>query len=404
MRFEVLGALRVLDGVGADVGTGAPQQRAVLAALLADAGRTVSTAALVDAVWGEDAGDAAGTSLQVVVSRLRKRLGPAGPALLVTAPPGYRLQVDDDDVDARRFGALVARARERFAQNALVQARADVTAALVLWRGEPYADVRPGVVDAEVARLVSLRLTAVELAAELDLALGRHAQVAGRLPSEVAEHPLQEGLRGSLVLALYRCGEQARALEVYEQGREGWPRSWASTRPRSCSGCTPWCCGRTRPSTRPSTGPARAPRPRRPRCPARWRRARRTRSWAARPRSTRAPRPGGPPCRDGRRRWPWSGRPGSARPASPRRWGSGPAPAAPSSCGAAAWTAGAARRTRPGGRWCRRSRTAAGRSPSPVPALAAGPGPWCCCPVPEAPPPRSPRRLRRSPAPTSSRA
>ncbi|WP_180357797.1 BTAD domain-containing putative transcriptional regulator [Streptomyces sp. NP160] len=123
-------------------------------------------------------------------------------------------------LDAHRFAALLTRARERFAQDALAEARTDVTAALALWRGEPYADVRAGVVDAEVTRLEALRLTAVELAAELDLALGRHAQVAERLPLDVAEHPLRESLRGSLVLALYRCGEQARALEVYEQGRE----------------------------------------------------------------------------------------------------------------------------------------------------------------------------------------
>ncbi|TNM66954.1 hypothetical protein FHN55_11950 [Streptomyces sp. NP160] len=87
VRFEVLGPLRVLDAGGRDLGTGAPQQRAVLAVLLAEAGRTVSASALVDAVWGEDAGEAAVTSLQVVVSRTRKRLGAAA-GVLVTAPPG----------------------------------------------------------------------------------------------------------------------------------------------------------------------------------------------------------------------------------------------------------------------------------------------------------------------------
>nr|WP_276612224.1 BTAD domain-containing putative transcriptional regulator [Kineococcus vitellinus] len=198
---------------------GAPQQRAVLAVLLAEAGRTVSTSTLVERVWGEDAGTSSATSLQVVISRLRKRLSGAGTPVIVTSAPGYRLEVAREDVDAHLFTDLFATARQLVARGEVAPARERIGEALALWRGQPYADVRAEVVPDEVARLEGSWLAATELAAELDLALGRHEDVAARLPAVVAAHPLREGLRGALLLALYRCGEQASALELYEQTR-----------------------------------------------------------------------------------------------------------------------------------------------------------------------------------------
>ena len=218
MRFEVLGPLGAF-AAGERLDVGAPQQRAVLAVLLAEAGRTVSTPTLVERVWGEDAGASSVTSLQVVISRLRKRLSGAGAPVIAMAAPGYRLEVAREDVDAHLFTDLFTAARQLVARGEVAPARERIGEALALWHGRPYADVRAEVVSDEVARLEGLWLAATELAAELDLVLGRHEDVAARLPAVVAAHPLREGLRGALLLALYRCGEQASALELYEQTR-----------------------------------------------------------------------------------------------------------------------------------------------------------------------------------------
>ncbi|WP_432521008.1 ATP-binding protein [Kineococcus sp. SYSU DK006] len=218
MRYQVLGPLAAFEAERR-LDLGAPQQRAVLAVLLVEAGRTVSTATLLERVWGEDAGPAASTSLQVVISRLRKRLSVGGASPILTAAPGYRLEVAREDVDAHRFTDLFAAARRSVAQGEVLVAREQTGAALALWHGQPYANVRADVVSDEVARLDGLWLAATELAAELDLVLGHHEDVAARLPAVVAAHPLREGLRGALLLALYRCGEQAAALALYEQTR-----------------------------------------------------------------------------------------------------------------------------------------------------------------------------------------
>jgi predicted ATPase/DNA-binding SARP family transcriptional activator len=218
--FRVLGPVEVRQD-GRPVSGLPPRHRATLAALLVDAGRTVPADVLVERVWGGVPPGAAVT-LQATVSKLRRVLEPevAGGAwrLLVTRAPGYLLAVDDDAVDARRFAALLATGRERAGEDPAA-ARAAVGEALGLWRGPAYADVAAEFAAAEAARLEHLRLDALELAAELDLVLGRHAEVAERLPALVRAEPLREGLRGSLVLALYRAGRQAEALAAYEQGR-----------------------------------------------------------------------------------------------------------------------------------------------------------------------------------------
>nr|WP_269204538.1 BTAD domain-containing putative transcriptional regulator [Motilibacter deserti] len=202
---------------------GAPAQRAVLAALLVDPGRVVSLDALADRLWDDDPPATAVRSLHAHVSRLRRALEPDGRGdwgVLVTRAPGYVLDVPPESVDSVRFAALVRSARDQAARGETAAGRVALTEALALWRGPAYGDVAPAFARAEAARLEELRQGAVELACELDLRLGRHAELAERLPALVRAEPLREGLRAALMVALYRSGRQADALQVYAEGRE----------------------------------------------------------------------------------------------------------------------------------------------------------------------------------------
>ncbi|WP_432543151.1 AfsR/SARP family transcriptional regulator [Kineococcus sp. SYSU DK002] len=124
MYFQVLGPLHAFAG-GERFDIGAPQQRAVLAVLLAGAGRTVSTSTLVERVWGEGAGSSSAAFLQVVISRLRKQLSSAGAPVIVTTAPGYRLEVAREEVDGHLFEDLFTAARRLAARNEVAPARAD---------------------------------------------------------------------------------------------------------------------------------------------------------------------------------------------------------------------------------------------------------------------------------------
>jgi len=219
--IKVLGPLEV-HGEGADepVDIGSPRHREVLAALVLDSGRVVSTDALLDRVWGDASRGGTTANLHAVISRLRGRLRDGRTGVEVaTVPPGYRLDVPPGGVDATVFVDLLAGARASRAAGDLESARGQVGEGLALWRGPAYADIPHPFAEAEAARLDGLRLAAVELAAELDLATGRHEEVVQRLPSVVEEHPLRESLRGLLMLALYRCGRQSDALGEYDEVR-----------------------------------------------------------------------------------------------------------------------------------------------------------------------------------------
>ncbi|MEU4557514.1 BTAD domain-containing putative transcriptional regulator [Actinoplanes sp. NPDC023936] len=214
MRFEVLGPFQVRDGDRV-VDVGRPQHRAVLAALLIDAGRVVPADVLLDRIWGDGAGAGGTASLYSCISRLRKRLGP----IIVTQAPGYRLDVDGATIDAVRFGELVSAARRSIAAGRPDVAREHVTEALSLYRGTPYGGIPADFLAHEVSRLEDQVLAATELAAELDLTLGREAALVGWLPEVVTAHPLREGMRGTLMTALYRLGRQAEALRLYEDAQ-----------------------------------------------------------------------------------------------------------------------------------------------------------------------------------------
>jgi DNA-binding SARP family transcriptional activator len=212
MEIRLLGPLEVRDGDGV-VALPRRQQRALLAALALRAGHVVSTDRLIADLWGERAPASATGSLQNTVHALRKLLGRDA---LVTQAPGYRLAVDPAAVDVNRFEALVAEARDAEpAAAARVLAEAER-----LWRGPAFADLdEHEFTRLEAARLEELRVTALEERIAAELELGRHAALVGELEQLVATHPLRERLRGQLMLALYRCGRQAEALEVYRAAR-----------------------------------------------------------------------------------------------------------------------------------------------------------------------------------------
>jgi DNA-binding SARP family transcriptional activator len=211
-EFRVLGPLEVATPEG-PLALGGQKQRAVLAVLVLEANRVVSVDRLLDSVWGEHPPKTALTSLQNFVSQLRKVLGPD---VLETRPPGYRLNVPDGAIDIERFRAAVDEARSLDPD----ERGAKLRAALSLWRGPALADFTfEPFAQADIARLEELRLAAIEGRVEADLEAGRHTEVVGELEALVEQHPLRERLRAQLMLALYRAGRQAEALEVYQEGR-----------------------------------------------------------------------------------------------------------------------------------------------------------------------------------------
>lgn len=214
--LRLLGPLEVIDASGAPVDVGSPRHRETLAALAVDAGRVVSTDMLLDRVWGENGRGGTLANLQAVISRLRARLRDAGvPAEIVTAPPGYRLEVAPEAIDAHHLASGVDGARTALAAGDVPAAQEHLAGALGWWRGEPLADVPQMFARAEALRLEGLRLTGEELAAELDLRAGDAPAAVTRLQELAGQHPLRESVRGQLMRALYLAGRQAEALEEY---------------------------------------------------------------------------------------------------------------------------------------------------------------------------------------------
>lgn len=211
--FRILGPLEIVDETGPLL-LGGLKQRAVLAILLLEAPKAVSTDRLIDALWAEQPPRTAATSLQNFISQLRKTLGAD---VLVTKPPGYALAIRPEQVDLTRFRQLVATAR---AATEAAERAARMREALDLWRGAPLADFEfEPFAQPEIARLKEERLAVVEERIDADLEAGRHAEIVGEVEALVDRHPTRERLRAHLMLALYRSGRQAEALGVYQDAR-----------------------------------------------------------------------------------------------------------------------------------------------------------------------------------------
>jgi DNA-binding SARP family transcriptional activator/pimeloyl-ACP methyl ester carboxylesterase len=210
--FRILGPLEVHGDAGA-VPLGAHKQRTLLAVLLLRANEVVASDQLIEVLWHTQSPKTARALLQVYVSHLRKRLGHRR---IETRPPGYRLVVAPGELDADRFRCLLEEARQSEPETATVK----LTEALSLWRGPPLADLAyEEFAQASIGELEELRLVALEERIEAKLALGHHARMVGELEHASADYPLRERLRILHMLALYRCGRQADALDVYRNTR-----------------------------------------------------------------------------------------------------------------------------------------------------------------------------------------
>src|SRR5262245_42231934 len=216
MDFRILGPLEALDGAR-QIALGGRKRRAVLAVLLLHPNETLSGERLIDELWGESPPTNALKTLQGHVSRLRKELPPE---VLVTREHGYELQIELDELDARRFEGLLDDGRGELAAGNPQRALEALERAVALWRGAPLADLAyEPFAQAEIARLDDLRVAALEQSIEAKLALGRHAEVIAQLEQLVEEHPYRESLRAQLMLALYRADRQADALQAYQNAR-----------------------------------------------------------------------------------------------------------------------------------------------------------------------------------------
>jgi DNA-binding SARP family transcriptional activator len=216
MEFRILGPLEVWEE-GGEVSLGGPRPRALLALLLLRPNEVVPADRLIDELWGADPPEHATTALRVNVARLRKVLPQD---VLTTRSPGYAIHVEPDALDLHRFERLVDEGRALLAQGLSADASARLGDALSLWRGPALADFAyESFAQPAIARLEEIRLAALELRIDADLALGRDDELVGELEGLVAEHPLRERLRSSLMTALYRSGRQAEALDAYRDGR-----------------------------------------------------------------------------------------------------------------------------------------------------------------------------------------
>lgn len=216
MQFRILGSLEVDPG-GGPIPLGGPKQRAVLAHLLVRANELVSAETLVEEIWGDDSPAKARNTLQTYVSQLRKAIGADR---IQSQTPGYRLRLEPLELDAERFANLLAEARKaRGTAPSIVASRLDE--ALDLWRGPALSDVAAeGTLLAEAARLNELKLVASEERIDALLAIGEQGRVIGQAEALVSHDPLRERIWGQLMLALYREGRQADALQSYQRARE----------------------------------------------------------------------------------------------------------------------------------------------------------------------------------------
>jgi DNA-binding SARP family transcriptional activator/glutamine cyclotransferase len=212
LTYLILGPLEVRDGER-EVALRGGQQRKLLAILLLHAGEVVSNDRLIDELWHGEPPDTAAKALQGHVSSLRKQLGQK---TVETVGSGYRLTVIGEDIDAQRFEDLLADARSLERGPAAAKLRE----ALELWRGPALADFAyDDFARNEIDRLEQLHLAGIERRIDLELALGHHDDLVPELETLVRTHPLRERLRGHLMVALYRSGRQAEALDVYQTGR-----------------------------------------------------------------------------------------------------------------------------------------------------------------------------------------
>ncbi len=218
MDYQILGPVTACPG-GRPLRLGSAQQRNLLAALLLSRNTVVSVDRLIGILWEDDPPKTALTALHGLVSQLRRGLRECGsPPVIVTRPPGYLIQVAPGQLDLDEFERLAGLGRSALSAGAAAEASEHCRAALALWSGPALGGVTSDrLLRTEAARLEERRLAVLEDRIEADLALGRHAELVPELAGLVSEHPLRERIAGQLMLALYRSGRQAEALDTYHR-------------------------------------------------------------------------------------------------------------------------------------------------------------------------------------------
>ncbi|MFD4482537.1 BTAD domain-containing putative transcriptional regulator [Streptomyces sp. NPDC058471] len=227
MQIKVLGPLSAdVNGVSIVPTAGKPRQ--LLALLASYPGRVVPVPTLMEEVWGTDMPQSAMTTLQTYILQLRRRLGTAmGPdapgnakEVLATRHGGYLLQIPPASVDVYRYEELVAAGQASLDACEDERAATLFRDALAMWQGPALVDVRVGpILEIEVMRLEESRVVTVERRIDADLRLGRHTEVIAELTDLIARHPQHEGLHSQAMVAMYRSGRQATALDVYRRLR-----------------------------------------------------------------------------------------------------------------------------------------------------------------------------------------
>jgi len=227
MEIQVLGPLRAAVNGGSIVPT-ARKPRQVLALLALSAGRVIPVPTLMEEIWGTEPPQSAMTTLQTYIMQLRRNLatamGPDAPGsakdVLATQHGGYLLRIPPESVDVHTYEGLVAEGQQAFEEGEDERAARCFRQALALWQGPALVDVRVGPnLEIEVMRLEESRLVTIERRIDADLRLGRHAELVAELTALIARHPQHESLHAQAMVALYRSGRQASALDVYQKLR-----------------------------------------------------------------------------------------------------------------------------------------------------------------------------------------
>jgi len=216
MDYRILGPLEAFDGER-QLPLGGARQRAVLALLLLHGNETLTRDVIIDELWGENPPPTAAKVLQNCVSALRKELPPD---TIRTVAGAYGIALEADELDRDRFERLLAEGRAALESGDHAEALDQLRRALGLWRGAPLSDLSyERFSQDEIKRLEELHIGALEDRIEAELALGHHDELVPELEGLVTRHPLRERLRAQLMLALYRAGRQAEALEAYRAAR-----------------------------------------------------------------------------------------------------------------------------------------------------------------------------------------
>jgi DNA-binding SARP family transcriptional activator/predicted negative regulator of RcsB-dependent stress response len=221
LRFAVLGPVRAWRG-DHELRLGAPQQQAVLAAMLLRAGTSVSSAELIDTLWGDDVPASADQVLRTYVYRLRKILGagPDGERAIISARHGYVIRTGPDNLDLAAFREDVRTAQQASRAGDRATALTQYDEALARWHGTPLAGLPGESMGAQRQHLELQRLAALEAKVVEQIELGDHADAEAVLTGLIRDFPLNERFRELQMLSLYRYGRQSDALTMYRRTQE----------------------------------------------------------------------------------------------------------------------------------------------------------------------------------------